>query len=260
MSEPDRPPRSILRAGTTGLARLPQWVDVLPTQMQDELRTIGTRRQFSAGNIVVEDGDDDNYVGFLLSGLLALTKILPDARRHIVGMLVPGDMYGRLFEGPSPVRVEALSDAEVLSFPREHLESLLSDSPDAERLFLAGLLDELEAAREWVLVLGGPKVVQRVAAFLLISSRREIFDRQKRGRMLDGPVNLRVQIKRVDLAHYLGARPESLSRAFHELEDEGIIRINDPYDFDVLDLDALIDIAGHDLMPDQQTTGRYPRR
>ena len=52
---------------------------------------------------------------------------------------------------------------------------------------------------------------------------------------------------------YLGARPESLSRAFHELECDGAIRINDPYDVDVLDLTVLIDAAGHDLVLDEET-------
>ncbi|MDE3078402.1 MAG: Crp/Fnr family transcriptional regulator [Paracoccaceae bacterium] len=240
--------------------RLDALVDALPADLQRELHAMGERKSIPSGDILVEDGAFVDHIGFLSTGVLAMTKVLADDRRHIVGMLVPNDMYGRLFDGPSPVRIEALSDAEVVSFPRARFETLLRRSPAAERLFLVSLLDELDAAREWVLVLGGPKVVQRVAAFLLIICRREIRGMTAAVRRANGPVNVRIFIKRSDLAHYLGARPESLSRAFHELEDAGVIRINDPYDFDVLDMAGLVDISGHDLVLDEDPPGRPHRR
>jgi CRP/FNR family transcriptional regulator len=58
---------------------------------------------------------------------------------------------------------------------------------------------------------------------------------------------VRVPLSRKDLAQYLGARPETLSRAFHELERRGILRIVDPYQFRIIDEKALIDASGDDL-------------
>lgn len=241
-------------------ARLGALIESLPADLQEELLGMAERRHVSAGDILIEDGVSADHVGFLSTGLLALTKVLPDERRHIVGMLVPSDMYGRLFDGPSPVRIEALSEAHILSFPRARFEAILRRSPAAERLFLVSLLDELDAAREWVLVLGGPKVVQRVAAFLLIICRREIRGMTATLRRGNAPINVRIFIKRSNLAQYLGARPESLSRAFHELEDAGVIRINDPYDFDVLDMAGLVDISGDDLVLDEDPPEKPHRR
>ena len=37
--------------------------------------------------------------------------------------------------------------------------------------------------------------------------------------------SLRIPISRIDLSNILGVRPESVSRAFHALEDDGLIEI-----------------------------------
>jgi CRP-like cAMP-binding protein len=156
-------------------------------------------------------------------------------------------MYGRFHEQQFSYRIEALADSEVVTCRRDVFERLLHQAPAAERLFLVDMLDELDAAREWLLVLGGPKVVQRVASFLLVLCQRQLRGQGVDAQRHDDPINLTLAIRRADLAHYLGARPESLSRAFHELAESGIIRINDPYDFDVLDFAGLTDFAGHEL-------------
>lgn len=227
--------------------RFRRLLDAFPEDLRRELTAVLRREAITEGGSLVEDGDDPSQIGYVLSGMLGMTKHLPDGRRHIIGLLTPGDMYGRFHDRQFSYRIEALVDSEVVTCRRDIFERLMSQTPEAERLFLVDMLDELDAAREWLLVLGGPKVVQRVAAFLLVLYRR----RQRRGEahapLDDDPINLRLDIRRADLAHYLGARPESLSRAFHELAEAGAIRINDPYDFDVLDVEELTIFAGHEL-------------
>jgi CRP/FNR family transcriptional regulator, anaerobic regulatory protein len=60
-----------------------------------------------------------------------------------------------------------------------------------------------------------------------------------------------VPLNRTDLAHYLGARKETLSRAFRELEEKGILRIINSQTFEVLDQEALSDASGDDLSIDE---------
>jgi CRP/FNR family transcriptional regulator len=198
----------------------------------------------AAGELIIERGVRSESVGYVLDGTLAMVQVLEDSRKHIIGLLVPTDIYGRLFDGPSNYRIEALTPGQVLSFPRAFFEQMLRENPEAERLFLVHLMDEVDAAREWLLLISGRKVVNRLASFLIILLRRSKFKRN------GGHTVVHVPFSRKDLAHYLGARPETLSRAFHELEGKGILRIIDPGHFEVLVKQALIDASGDDLTLD----------
>jgi len=210
-----------------GNGLLEKLLDALPQEVTDRLLAQATLRDVAATETVLERGMRSKDVGYVLDGTLAMVQVLEDGKKHIVGLLVPTDIYGRLFDGPSNYRIEALSAARILSFPRAFFEEVLRDNPKAERLFLVHLLDEVDAAREWLL--------------LTILVRRLKF------KQTGGPAVVHVPIARKDMAQYLGSRPETLSRAFHELETRGILRIVDPYHFEIVDEEALIDASGDDL-------------
>lgn len=202
---------------------------------------MGRVRVASPRAVLVAEGQDPDEVGFVLSGTLATSKLLPDGRTHIFGLLVPTDMYGRVYHGPPRHRVEALSDARLLAFRRADFEDLLMREPDAERFLLVHAQEELDSAREWAALRNGSKVVNRVASFLVMLATRG-----KAGR--SGPLRVKLHLARADLASYLGTRPETLSRAFHELADRGLIRILDPYLFQIEDLPTLLEMSGPDLV------------
>lgn len=220
---------------------LERLLDSLPPAVTDQLMQLATLQDVEPGETVVERGIHSDEIGYVLNGTLAMVQILEDGKKHIVGLLVPTDIYGRIFDGPSNYRIEALTPVRALAFPRGPFEQVLRENPDAERLFLVHLLDEMDAAREWLLLISGRKAVNRLASFLTILLRRSQF--KKSG---DASV-VHVPLTRKDLAHYLGARPETLSRAFHDLVRQGILRIVDPYHFEVLDRQALLAAAGEDL-------------
>ena len=54
--------------------------------------------------------------------------------------------------------------------------------------------------------------------------------------------------RRLDLAHLLGTRPESISRALHALADEGHIEIQEPDRILLRDIEALAKAADEDEM------------
>ncbi len=228
--------------------KLTRLAAALPPELSAPFDALWHYRTVPAGTVLVEDGHAPDHLGYVLDGMLGMVKQLSDGRRHIIGLLVPTDLYGRLFEGQTGYQIEALTETRVMTTDLAAFEAILHQAPAAERLFIVDVLDELDAAREWVLVLGGPKVVQRVASFLLILCRRQLHGQARDEAGAPPQIKVRVPIRRSDLAQYLGARPESLSRAIHELSAAGIVRIDTPYDLEVLDLAGLIEIAGHDLV------------
>jgi CRP/FNR family transcriptional regulator len=213
----------------------------LPPEVTGRLLSQSTPIDVAEGEIILERGMRSEHVGYVLDGTLAMVQILDDGKKHIVGLLVPTDIFGRLFDGPSNYRIVALSAARILCFPRAFFEQVLQENPTAERLFLVHLLDEVDAAREWLLLISGRKAVNRLASFLSILLRRSKL------KLSDGQAVVHVPLSRKDLAHYLGARPETLSRAFHELEGRGILRIVDPSNFAIVDEEGLIEASGDDL-------------
>lgn len=217
----------------------------LTAETGDELLSHAKLRNIPAGTVILENGQISAEIGYVIDGIVGMIQVVDHSRRHIVGLLVPTDIYGRLFDGPGSFRLEALSPTRILSFPREPFEQILRAHPEVERLFLVHLLDEMDAAREWLLLISGRKVVNRVASFLTILARRA----RSAGR--PWPVTLHLPLNRKDLAHYLGTRRESLSRAFHELENRGILRIINAESFEVPDLQALMDASGDDLTVDE---------
>ena len=233
--------RALKAAVCHGNGLLEKLLDALRPDVTERLLSQATLHDVAARQTLIERGVQSEGVGYVLEGTLAMVQVLEDGKKHIVGLLVPTDMYGRLFDGPSNYRIEALTASRILSFPRAVFEQVLRDNPEAERLFLVHLLDEVDAAREWLLLISGRKAVNRLASFLGILLRRSKFKR------IDGEAVVHVPLSRIDLARYLGARPETLSRAFHELENKGILGIVDPHHFRIVDEDALIDASGDDL-------------
>lgn len=225
-----------------GEGLLKRLLDTLPTDVTTALLSHAKVRELAAGEVVIERGARSQHIGYVLDGTLAMLQDLEDGKRHILGLLVPTDVLGRVFNGPSGYRIETLSPARILCLDRAPFEQVLRENPAAERLFLVHLLDEVDAAREWLLLISGRKVTNRLASFLTILARRS-------GLMCDGkPDVIHVPLARKDLAQYLGARPETLSRALHKLERKGVLRILDPYHLEILDDEALLVASGDDLI------------
>ena len=231
--------------------------DGLPETLLRDLGAICRRRTYSHDQMVGEAGEPLSFVGFVASGILRLQKLQPDGRLNVVGLLVENDMFGRLFNGPLHFSIAATGDTEICAFPREPFEKLANSWPELERLVMLNILNELDAAREWMLILTNYRVTERLAGFLLLLCRRwaNVARLDQSGQ--EG-IGLTIPVSRSDLANFLGTRPESLSRAFHALADDGLIRLRTPYEIDILDIAALIDLAGNEdlVLPGNLATHR----
>ena len=224
--------------------------DDLPDEIRQELRSICRVRSFSAGQTVAEVGLPPPFSGIVRSGILRMQKSLPDGRQHVVGLLVQGDMFGRLFNGEMHFSLEAATDAEISTFPRATFESILLQSPALDRLMLLNLLNELDRARDWMIILANPKVRGRLAGFLLLLCTQF---RTVQGMVSVANQRLRVNIplSRPDIAHLLGTRVESVSRGFHALADDGLIEILRPDLIELCNLEDLAEEAGEPEIGDQ---------
>jgi CRP/FNR family transcriptional regulator len=182
-----------------------------------------------------------------------MIKQLPDSSEHTVGLLLPTDLFGRLTADAAPHSLVAIARSRILFFHRIAFDDLLLAHPDLERLFLVSVLDDLDAARDWILMLSGTKVVERVASFLVMLARRQDAYRSS---PTFSDIEVTLPISRTHAAKVLSVRKESMSRALHALSDRGLIRIVDAATFEIPDFDALIEMSSQDPAPGDGTLKR----
>ncbi len=176
-----------------------------------------------------------------------MQKTLLDGRQQIVGLLVEGDLFGHVIEGPMSFAIEAATQASICMFRRDPFEALLARSLELERFLLLNTLKELDRARDWIVILTNQKISARLAGFFVVLCTRfvgvdHIFESGS------GRLQVNIPITRVDLAHLLGARVESISRAFSALAKAGIIEVKTPYQIEILDIMRLVEEAGDEDM------------
>jgi len=231
----------------------------LPETLRAELNALGRTRSFRAGQTVAVAGTTPDFIGFVSRGILRMVRREPDGSEIIVGLLGAGDIFGRLPNGVLSFDKEAATDAEIQAFPRGRFEALAATWPELEHLLASKLAHELEHAREWVALLSKHTITERLAAFLLTLCCRWDHLADVVRIENDRPV-IHVPISRRDLASFLGTREETISRSVHALEDQGLIAIRTPHEFEVLKFGALVDLGGGADLVDEEDLAKLRRR
>ncbi len=205
------------------------------------LETIKYYRAFEAGQSVVWVGDKMDFVASIVSGVAILTKTMEDGRRQMVGLLQPSDFVGRPGRPTASFDVTAVSDLLMCCFRKKPFEDLLISTPHIANRLLEMTLDELDAAREWMLLLGRKTAREKIASLLAILARRtDAFKLQTRGAVMAFDLPL----TREAMADYLGLTLETVSRQISALRNDGIIAVVGNRNVTVPDYDALARIAG----------------
>ena len=132
------------------------------------------------------------------------------------------DFLGRPGRDRSPYDVTALSELLLCCFRRRPFEGLLHSSPRVAARLLDMTLDELDAARDWLLLLGRKSAREKIASFLTILARREAVLRQS---LPTGGTVVDLPLGREAMADYLGLTLETVSRQISALRREGVIAL-----------------------------------
>lgn len=213
---------------------------------QDELEyldAIKYYRKFDAGQPVVWSGDQLDFVASVVVGVGALTQTMEDGRTQMIGLLLPSDFLGRPGREIAPYDVTAISELTLCCFRRKPFEKMLSTTPHLSQRLLEMTLDELDAARDWMLVLGRKTAREKIASLLAIIAKREA--RLHLAKSPDGKV-FDLPLTREAMADYLGLTLETVSRQISALKRDGIISLEGNRRVSVPDFRRLIRETGDD--------------
>jgi CRP/FNR family transcriptional regulator len=128
-------------------------------------------------------------------------------------------------------------------FRKKPFEKMMLETPHIAQRLLEMTLDELGAAREWMLVLGRKTAREKIASLLSIIARR---DATLHLRPAQGKVVFDLPLTREAMADYLGLTLETVSRQISALKRDGVIQLEGKRHVTVPDLDRLMDEAGDD--------------
>lgn len=212
----------------------------------DELTTLEQMkyyRSFQAGQPVIWSGDRMDFVGTVVSGIATLTQTMEDGRRQMVGMLLPSDFVGRPGRGLAAYDVTATTDLVMCCFRRKPFEEMMATTPRIAHRLLEMTLDELDAAREWMLLLGRKTAREKIASLLAIIARRDAMLREKQTverLVFDLPLS------REEMADYLGLTLETVSRQVSALKKDGVIELAGKRHITVPSMSRLLEEAGDD--------------
>ena len=198
-------------------------------------------RQYAPGQEIVGEGEATRMLGSVVSGVVVLHKTLEDGRRQIVGLLFASDFIGRPLRQIAPFEAVAVTDVRMCMFRRSQFEDILSRNASLERRLLEMTLDELDAARDWMLLLGRKSAREKVASFLMILARRAAL-LEKRSAKDTAPFE--IPLSREAISEYLGLTIETVSRQLTALRKDGIIVLQGARSVSVTDFSALAELAG----------------
>jgi CRP/FNR family transcriptional regulator len=196
------------------------------------LERLGTRSRFSRDQEIYADGDRGGYWFKVVSGVVRISKLLADGRRHIAEFCFAGDSFG--FDGAEErgFSAEAVTDATVLRLPRAATERLVEENSALARHLRDEMLKNLDAAQHRLLLLGRMTACERVAAFLV-----EMAERAEAGRRIDLPMS------RCDIADYLGLTVETVCRVLSDFKRRQLVAAPNAHRIELLDRETLSAIA-----------------
>jgi len=219
---------------------------VLTTQQLALLNRRPYRRCYPAGQMIAGATATEDWCATVLSGVIKLSKTLSDGRQQIVALLFPGDFLGRPYRAEFPETAETAMEVQLCCYGRAHFEGFLEEQSALKQIFLERTLDAVDAARDWMLLLGRKTAREKVAALLLTILRRTSLPCPTCAGTESGQLIL--PLTRNEMADYLGLRVETISRQLKRLEEDGgIIKRVDPRHILVPDVKVLAQIAGPDL-------------
>ncbi len=208
-----------------------------------KLEGMKTYRSYKAGDVILWRGEPLEFVASLVYGVASLSKTLEDGRTQMVGLLLPSDFIGRPGRTEIEFDVTATSDVTLCCFDRAPFEALVNDTPHVAQRLMELALDELDAARDWMLLLGRKTAQEKIATFI------DMLVRRSHSEPSEVPGAIPLPMTRDQIANYLGLTLETVSRQFSALKKRGVIDFTDRHHFQIIDNEGLRLATGDDSDP-----------
>ncbi|MBU1138348.1 MAG: Crp/Fnr family transcriptional regulator [Proteobacteria bacterium] len=189
----------------------------LPPQYLDEIEKITVVKEYGRGESIFFEGDPGIGFYMVAKGRVKIFKTSLSGKEQILHIFGSGEPFGEVpvFHGnPFPANALALEKTSLLFFPRKDFVNLVHAMPSLALNMLAVLSMRLRRFTAQIENLSLKEVPARLADYLLYLSEEQGNEKY-----------VELEISKGQLASLLGTIPETLSRIFSKMSDEGLIRV-----------------------------------
>lgn len=182
-----------------------------------QIRGIGQEKQFERGQAIFWEGDPGIGFYVVVGGKVKVYKTSSEGKEQILHIYGTGHPIGEVpvFSGSSfPANAMAIEKSRMLFFPRQDFVDLISKHPSLALNMLAILSLRLRQFTVQVENLSLKEVPARLASYLIYLSEEQ-----------DGADVVTLPISKGQLASLLGTIPETLSRIFNKMTQQGLITV-----------------------------------
>jgi CRP/FNR family transcriptional regulator len=203
------------------------------------LEAIKSYKTFGPGQPIMWRGDEMTTFASVVTGIASLSRTMEDGRTQVVGLLLPSDFIGRPGREQVNFDVTAVTEVTLCQFQRKPFEALVEEVPHISHRMMEMALDELNAAREWMVLLGRKTAREKIATFLEMIVRRSSVPSHT-------TTQFTLPLTREEIANFLGLTLETISRQLSAMKKDGIVEFEGRRTFLINDLAALHEASGDD--------------
>lgn len=189
----------------------------LPVHELGEIEKIAIEKSYGKDETIFFEGDEGTGFFMVLEGRVKIFKMSLQGKEQILHIFGEGEPFGEVpvFHGqPFPASAETLLKSRLLYFPRKEFIDLVTRSPSIALNMLAVLSMRLRRFTVQIENLSLKEVPARLASYLLYLA-------EEQGRA----DRVELAISKGQLASLLGTIPETLSRIFAKMSEEGLIEV-----------------------------------
>ncbi len=219
-----------LKATDTGLSSLNKIVAKQPS-LPIETEPF---RSFEVNTLLAGEVFNKRPIIIVSHGAIGLQHLLKDGRRTISTIFLSNEVLDVRHFRKADGRLVCLTPVEVHLMKAEHFEQLKRESSEVRAALAASHYRQCGFTARHCVDLARKSAVEKLASF--------IFECQNR-QMIEKGNSICLILKRIDIADYMGLRPETLSRAFASLKKHQIIHCDGSDHIDILDVHTLRQIA-----------------
>lgn len=185
------------------------------------IRAIASLRQLEKKGVLFSDGEEAKGFYVILSGRVKLFKVSPEGKEQILHIVSAPDAFAEaalFLEGTYPAFAEAMTDCQLLYFPKRDFVQLIEKNPQLSINMIVTLSQYLRRFASLVEELSLKEVSSRIAKYIIDLSMRS----SKEGK---NPKEVELDLSKTQLALKLGTISETLSRTLAKMKAKRIIDV-----------------------------------
>lgn len=195
------------------IRKAPLFSGLAPEAMESLLQGLAPRG-YTKGRLLFEQGEAATAFFVVLDGWVKVFRTTPQGDEAVFGVFTVGQTFGEaamFIQGEYPAGAQVVEDARLIAIRAETFRDRLTRQPDMAFSMLAAMSRHLHSLVNQVDQLQTRSSAQRLAQFLVSLAP-----------VAEGSAVVALPYDKSLIAHRLGMKPESLSRAFARLRGQGV--------------------------------------